>query len=157
MSALDAEDYALGQTMLANRGYGGLSANAVASYPDDIPSGTSQTYSNGWSFADFNAGLQSVAGTVGGLAKTVVGLQNARDSFSLQRIQTATAFDVARTQASTARDVAIAQAGVESMRAQAIFRNAQQTAQLQRQLDGGDFMFLAFLGVAAWAFMKGAA
>lgn len=157
--ALSAEDYALGQAMV---GYlpGSVSSWNVASYPDSIPAGTTQQFSNGWSASTFTDSLKGVAGSFADVAKTVWGIENTANAMSLERLKTATALDVARTQASTARDVALAQSATEQARANAVLAQAQQAAKINQQLAGGsmaDLLLFGLIGFAIFKFAKGAA
>lgn len=147
--ALSAEDYALGQAML---GYlpGSVSSLNVASYPDSIPAGNGESYSNGWSASTFTDALKGVSSSIADVAKTVYGIENAANTMSLQRLQLATAQDVTRTQLSTARDVALAQSATEAAKAQAVLAQAQQAAKLNTQLAAGGSSNVLVLGLLAF-------
>lgn len=147
------DDMDAGQAWKASTG---VPAQMVTSYPDSVPGGSAPQYSNGWSMADFTSGLQSIAGSVTNVAKTIYGFETAGNQLALQRIQTAAAIDIARAQTATTRDVALAESQTAIARAQATLRSAQQSAQLQGALGGSDVLMLVALGAAAWFFMRAA-
>lgn len=155
---VSGDDYALGQSMLSLAASGGIPAQMVSSYPDEMPAGSSPSYSNGWSMRDFVGAVRSVGTSVADVAKTVWGLENQANQMSLQRLQFATAADVARAQTATARDVGIAAAQTEAVRAQTALRLAQQSQQLQTSLASGatssTTWLLLLVGLAVFA-MRG--
>jgi hypothetical protein len=146
----DQEDLDAGQAWKAS---GGLPAGMVSSYPDNIPSGTSPTYSNGFSLADFTGALQSVAGSVTNAAKSIYELENTANTLTLKRLQTSAAIDVTKAQTAAARDVALAESMTATAKAQATLNAAKQSAQLQSSL-GLSTTDLLILGGLAFLVVK---
>lgn len=150
---LDTSQYNFGQVPFAPS----APTLTVESYPDNVPAGSSPSYSNGFSLADFTGALQSVSTTAGSIAKTVYGMEHQANSLALSRLQTASAVDVVRAQTAAARDVALANASAESAKASAIMRASQQQQQLQSAFGGNDLVLLGLVAFVVYRLVKGGA
>lgn len=149
LSALDAEDYALGQAMSSTSMFypHGTPSAVAGSFSDPVPAGTTPQFSNGWGLDTFTAELNKVSGAIHNVVTSVYGginaVQNAR---------------VAQVKAGASRDIEVARAHAEVAKAQAGLSGVDLAA-LDAKLRASawssyEIVMLAIAGLGLWFAVK---